>query len=101
MKEINKKGQVFKQLAQLGTGIAVLAIVLVVTFLIISQGRSQVRDIEGLNSSDAACQTSLACNATNTLASAVDDIPGWIPLVIVASIGAILLGLVSLFSKGR
>jgi|TARA_R100000501_G_C2629296_1_gene123923 uncharacterized protein (UPF0333 family) len=101
MKKIDKKGQAFTQLAQLATGIAVLAIVLVITFLIISQGKSQVRDIEGLNSSDAACQTSLACNATDTIASAVDDIPGWIPLIVVASIGAILLGLVSLFSKRR
>ena len=101
MKKINKKGQVFTQLGQLATGVAVLAIVLVITFLVISQGRTQVLDVEGLNTSDVACQSSIACNATNTLATAVDDIPGWLPLIIIASIGAILLGLVALFGGKR
>ena len=89
---------VFEQLGGLATGVASLAIVLVVAFLIMSQGKSQVGDIEGFDATNATqCQTSVACNATSTLQSAVDDIPGWIPLVIVAVIGSILLGLVSLF----
>jgi hypothetical protein len=96
-KPFNKKGQVFKQLAALATGIATLAIVLTVAFLVMAQGREQVEAIEGLNGSMTECHTSLACNATLDLQMAVDDIPGWIPLVIIASIGAILLGLVAMF----
>lgn len=97
-----KKGQVFSQLAGLGIGVAALAITIVVTFLIISQGKSQVGSIEGIDTTNATqCATSLACNATNTLTEAVDDIPGWVPLIIIAVIGSILLGLVALYRKGR
>lgn len=98
--KINKKGQVFDNLGKLGVGIATLAITLVVTFLIISQGQSQVYDIEGLDATNAT-QTaqSIAGNATITLASAVDDIPGWVPLIVIAVIGSILLSLVALFNR--
>jgi len=89
---------VFEQLGGLATGVASLAIVLVVAFLIMAQGKTQTGQIEGFNPANATqCQTSVACNATNPLQLAVDNIPGWIPLVIVAVIGSILLGLVSLF----
>jgi hypothetical protein len=94
----NKKGQVFAQLAQLATGIAILAIVLVVTFLIISEGRSQACEIEGLTNC-AGNTSSITVNATNTLAGAVDDIPSWIPLIVIAVIGSILLGLVGMFKR--
>jgi len=97
--KLHKKGQL-SQLGSLAVGIAGLAIALVVTFLVISQGRSQVCDIEGLNNC-LTNQSSLAVNATNTLASAVDDIPGWVPLIVIAVIGAVLLGLVSLFRRGN
>jgi len=30
---------------------------------------------------------------------ALDDIPGWLPIIIITIIGAILLGLVSLFVR--
>lgn len=91
---------VFDNLGSLATGIAALAIVLVVAFLIMSQGKTQIGDIEGFNPANATeCQTSVACNATTTLQGAVDDIPGWVPLVVIASIGAILLGLVAMFRR--
>jgi len=107
MKRLNKKGQVFSQLAALATGVATLAIVLVVAFLIMAQGTEQVGAIEGVtctgNSSLVAGGggTSVACNATHTLQSAVEGIPGWVPLIIIAVIGSILLGLVSLFQRRR
>lgn len=81
----------------LGVGIATLAITLVVTFLIISQGQEQIIDTEDLVSE--ANETSYALNATKTLSTAVDDIPGWVPLIVIAGIGAVLLGLVSLFRR--
>ena len=97
--KMHKKGQVFNALGQLGVGIATLAIVLVITFLIISQGGEQIESIEGLNGTNKGCETSLACNSTATLTEAVDDIPEWVPLVVIASIGAILLGLVAAFKR--
>ena len=100
MKAMNKKGQIFSQLSTLGVGIAALAITLVVTFLILSQGKEQIGDIEGIDTTNSTlCDTSLACNSTSTLQGAVDGIPGWVPLIIIASIGAILLGLVAVFRR--
>lgn len=93
----NKKG-VMGQLGGLAVGIATLAITLVVTFLIIAQGREQEVSISGINESDASTYT-YGYNATNTLASAVDDVPGWIPLIVIGIIGAVLLGLVAMFRK--
>jgi hypothetical protein len=66
---------VFDQLGALATGIATLAIVLVVAFLIMSQGKTQAASISG-----TACNATsgdAACNATKTLQGAVDDVPGW------------------------
>lgn len=90
MKKMNKKGQIFDQLSGLGIGIAGLAITLVVVFLIMSQTKS--------NSTVAADVNATA--ALTELQSATDDIPTWVPLVVIAVIGAILLGLVALF-RGR
>ena len=88
---LGKKGQIFDQLGGLGVGIASLAITLVVVFLILSQ--------TGANATVAADGN--ATLAINTLTSAADDIPGWVPLVVIAVIGAILLGLVAMFRGTR
>lgn len=87
MKFLNKKGGVFEDLAGLGTGIAVLAITLVVVFLIMSKAKA--------NSTVAADSNATA--ALSTLQVAVSDIPAWVPLVVIAFVGAIILGLVKLF----
>lgn len=101
----SKKGQL-EQMGSLAVAIAVLVITLTVTFLIMSQGKEQIRSIEGLSTdpttgviNSTECMKSLACNSTSTLQSAVDTIPGWVPLIIIAVIGSILLGLVALFRK--
>jgi len=99
--KMQTKSQVFDKLAGLGIGIAGLVITLVVTFLVLSQGKAQVISIEGLTVDSAAYNASEAVNATNTLTDAVADIPGWVPLIVIAVIGSILLGLVSLFKRGR
>ena len=85
-----KKGQIFEQLGGLGVGIASLTITLVVVFLILSQ--------TGANATVAADGNATA--AVNTLTDAAADIPGWVPLVVVAVIGAILLSLVAMFRRG-
>jgi hypothetical protein len=85
----HKKGQIFDQLSALGVGITGLAITLVVVFLIMSQTKE--------NATVAADGNATA--ALTELQGAADDIPGWVPLVVVAVIGAILLGLVALFRR--
>lgn len=99
---MDKKGQVLQNLGSLAVGIATLAIVLTVTFLILAQGQEQSISIEGTNpgcnwENTTSCGT--AYNATGVLAEAVDDIPGWVPLIVIAVIGSILLGLVAMFRK--
>ena len=84
----NKKG-VFDNLAALGVGIAGLAITLVVVFLILSQTKA--------NTTVAA--DSNATSALNTLTTSAASIPGWVPLIVIAVIGSILLGLVALFRR--
>lgn len=97
---MKKKGQM-GNLMNLAIGIAVLCITLTVTFLIIDQGEEQAGDVEDLDFNNVTeCATSLTCNATKTLTEAVDDIPGWIPLIVIAVIGAVLLSLVAMFKKG-
>ena len=82
----NKAG-VFDQLGALGVGIAALAITLVVVFLILAN--------LGANTEVAANDNATA--AVNTLTTSADQIPGWVPLIVIAVIGSILLGLVALF----
>ncbi len=86
MKKMNKKG-VIDQLGALGVGIAAVAITLVVVFLILSQ--------LGANTQVAADANATA--AVTTLSNAADDIPGWVPLIVIAVIGALLLSLVAVF----
>ena len=88
---VGKKGQIFDQLGGLGVGIASLAITLVVVFLILSQTAA--------NTTVAADPNATA--AVTELTNAADDIPGWVPLVVIAVIGAILLGLVAMFRGTR
>lgn len=87
---MDKKGQIFGQLAGLATGAVALAVTLVVVFLIMSETKS--------NTTVAADANATA--ALDELQNATSDIPGWVPLVVIAVIGAILLGLVALFRRG-
>ena len=92
--KMNKKGQgIFDNIGSLGIGIASLAIILVVVFLIISAAQTNIE------STDTHGNWSSAYNATNTLAGAVDTIPSWIPIVVITAIGGILIGLVSIFRR--
>ena len=99
--KMKKKGQVFDQLGGLAIGVATLAIVLVIAFLIMTQGKEQIANTDSnmVNANSSECQKSVACNATSELQDAVDTIPPWIPLVIIAAIGAMLLSLVAIFRK--
>jgi len=87
--KMTKKGQIFDQLSGLGVGIAALAITLVVVFLILSQTAA--------NTTVAA--DSNASGAISTLQTSAGTIPGWVPLIVIAVIGAILLSLVAVFRR--
>jgi len=94
---VEKKGQTaFTMLGSMAVGIATLAITLTVTFLILAEGKDQAAVLDCDNVSDiTTCGNSF--NGTAELQSAVDDIPGWVPLIVIAGVGSVLLGLVALF----
>ena len=83
-----KKAQI-TQLQPIIVSLVAVAIVLTVGFLIMSEVKSQATSIDSENSS--------AVNATNEVIDAVGDIPGWLPIIIVTVIGALLIGLVAYF----
>ena len=87
--KMNKKGQIFGQLVQLGVGLATLVIVMAVVFLIMSNVRNNAQVAADAN----------ATAATNTLITATSTIPGFVPLIVITVIGGILIGLVSLFGR--
>ena len=95
---LNKKGQVFSQMQALGAGIASLVIVFAVIFLVIAQTQTQIVAVQGINLTNTSTWTT-AYNATVELATAADDIPSWIPLIVIAVIGGILLSLVAMFQR--
>lgn len=89
--KLNKRGQLFDNLGALATGVAALAITLVVVFLILSQTADNSQVTADANASAAVTD----------LQNAADDIPDWVPLIIVAAVGALLLFMVRSFSGGR
>ena len=88
-KLMKSKAGVLDNLAALGVGIAGLSITLIVVFLIMSQTASNATVATDGNASAAL----------DILQNATDDIPGWVPLIVIAIIGSILLGLVALFRR--
>ncbi len=101
--KMNKRG-VIEQLQSLIVPLVGIALVLVVGFLIMAKVKEQIISTEGLES-DGSSATNLngtyAFNATQRTMSAMDDIPDWLPVIIITMIGAILLGLVSMFGRRR
>jgi len=89
MKLMNKKGQI-EALVPLVISLVVVGILLVVAFLIFSQVAA--------NTTVAADGNASA--AIDTVQEATADIPGWLPIIVVVVIGALLIGLVS-FLRGR
>ena len=100
MKLLDKKGQVFTQVSGIMVGLATIGIIAVVTFLVISMARTQVVALDDVNVSDTATW-STAYNATNTVGDSMATAVNFIPLIVIAAIGAVLLGLVALFRSRR
>ncbi len=107
MRKIDKKGQVMQNLGALGIGIVTIAIIFSVMFIMVANVEDQIQDqdvsyedtqIAGCNSTDNL-NCSAAYNATVTLRAAAEDVPTWIPLVVIVALGGIILGLISAFKR--
>lgn len=86
---MNKKGEAFQMLVGLASAIAAIAIILVITFMILASGKSQISAMEGNNSAPY--------NATlDTTVAVADGIPVFLPIIILAGVGVAILSVVSL-----
>ncbi len=94
----NKKGAI-QQLQSLIVPLVAIGVVLAIAFLIMAEVKSQLVQINGSVSGGVEG----ALNATDTTINAIADIPGWLPIIVITVIGAILIGLVATFggSIGR
>ena len=97
--KMNKKGiAALDGFGALAIGTVTLAVVLIVGFLIVAEGQAQLVTLDSINVSDATT-FSAGYNATVTLQDAMNDIPGWVPIIIITAIGAILIGMVAVFRR--
>lgn len=83
----NNKGQMFGNLSSLATGAVSLGILLAIVFVVLGQVRT--------NSTISADGNATA--TINTVVDAVNDIPSWMPLLILVAIGALVLAYVRFF----
>lgn len=86
MKRMNNKG-VLQNFLPLVIGLVSIGITIVIGFLILAEVADNTTVTANANASAAV----------DDVQDAMSDIPGWIPIVVVAVIGALLLGLVAMF----
>lgn len=86
----NKKG-VLDNLANLLTTLGYLAILMAVIFLVVAE----------IAANDTVVADGNATLAVQETQSAMADIPGWLPIVVITVIGGVLLTLVRFFRGGR
>jgi len=87
-----------QNLGALGVGIATLAVVLTVAFLVMSQTTTNI-ELQTGNDCNTTNSADLACNATNSLVAATATVPGWVGLIVLVAIGALILGMITMFGK--
>jgi len=90
LRKINNKKAAIAELMPVVIALVSIGIMLVVGFLILSEVAAN---------SKVAADTN-ASTAIDTVQNAMQDIPGWLPIIVITIIGALLIGLVSYF-RGR
>ncbi len=99
-----KRSQTLEGLQSVVIALAVIGVVLTVGFLVMSETKGQIQSSEGVNTTcqnTAGTYSSGACNGTQDTINAMQDIPGWLPIIVITIIGALLIGLVAKFGMGR
>lgn len=92
----SKKG-IIEGLQALIIPLVTIGIVLVVGFLIMNEAFTQIAN----DSNDVSSCASAGCNGTRETIQAMQDIPGWLPIIVITVIGALLIGLVARFRAAR
>ena len=119
MKRLSKKAQVMQNIGGIGISIATLVVLLAITFLVLSNVRTQAISVDpcadtvyyknynatanccgngvGGNCSTGGLGISITMNSTQELTDATATIPGWVPLIILVLIGGLILAMVKTF----
>ena len=122
--KLGKKAQAMDQLATIVVSLIGVAIVIGVGMIILVQLLNQTDDIDPMgccanktqyyNKTLVKCckltagvpdctvvnrEFTAACNSTIDTINAADDIPGWLSVIVIVIIGAILIALVSVFRR--
>ena len=87
MKMISSKKGVVDRLQPLVIALVVVGVTLAIAMLIMAE-------IQTNNSVKASKNASKAVNET---INAIGDVPGWLPIIVITLIGALLIGLVAMF----
>jgi len=98
MKFLNKKGFI-DQIKAVVVGIAMIAIVIAVGFVILAQMKVQIVSTEGL--AVGTVSNSSASNATNVMINALAQIPMWMPILILVAVGGLVIGAVMYFGRNK
>ena len=88
MTELKKRG-VIDQLAPMVISLVAIGITLAVGFLVLAE----------IASNDAVMDNKNASVAVNETVDAMADIPGWLPIIVIVIIGALLLSLIAMFRR--
>lgn len=89
LRPIGKKGQIMDNLSGLFVGLAGLAVIAVVIFLILSNLASNTQVTADSNASAAVAKVQ----------TAGAQVISWLPIIIITIIGALLIGLVMYFRR--
>ena len=119
---MNKKGQVMQGISNLAVGIAVFAIVIVIAFVVIGQTKTNIvtenpcddgytingtgccldasyTDGTCFGANQTADYNSQSYLSTQTLQTATATVPGWVGLIVLIAVGALILGMIQMFGR--
>ena len=101
--KLAKKAQALATLQALLVGLAVIAMVLAICFVMLAKTKAQIVSIDNVVEANQSQGSgwSVGYNATRTITEAVADVPGWLPLIVIAIIGVAVLGVMSLYQRSR
>ena len=89
---MNKKGQAgFEKLIGFALAFATLVIIIVVTLMVLATGKNEINTLAGNNS--------IEYNASVDVSESMVTLTSFIPIIVIAGIGAVLLGLVTVMKN--
>ena len=88
---LKRKHGFIDQLKSVVIGIVILAIIISVCFVILAQLRANTTVSGDAN----------ATAAVNTLTTAMSQIPGWMPILILVVVGGLVIGAVMYFGRNK